>query len=98
MGLEIFEDPVGESIKARLMNFAAQKNKKPFHKIEPSVNRLSEVVSLTREAIEDCLDAEIGVFSSRGYEGDPIPVLFLAGLAHALDVIKGQASIIGKDQ
>ena len=94
---EIFNDPVGVNIKARLMNYASERYNKPYELIEPSVDRLDHIVSIVRDSIEDCLDAEIGVFSSRGYVGDSVPVLFLAGMAHALDVIKGEASIIGKD-
>lgn len=98
MKSNVFEDPIGVNIKARLINYASEKYKKPPEEITPSVERLDSIVEIVRESIEDCLDAEMGVFASRGYTGDSVPVLFLAGLAHALDVIKGEASIIGNDK
>lgn len=96
MGVEIFQDPVGQNIKARLMNYALENYKGKPKQLEESVDRTHRIIEIAREAIKDSLDAEISVLSFRHAEGDEVPLLFISGLMHAMDVINGKTSIIGK--
>jgi hypothetical protein len=101
MAIDIYQDPVGRAIKAKLMNYATTKYSDPVASIEASINNMAQIVAIVRDAIEDCLDAEIGCLSARGYVSpddteDKVPILFIAGLSHALDVIKGDHSLIGQ--
>jgi len=98
MGLEVFSDPVGTVIKARLMNYAMDKYGGTPENLEASVDRLSQIILITRKAIEDCLDAELDVLLTRNDYADtePVSVIFMAGINHSLDVIRGDESLIGK--
>lgn len=102
MDVNIYQDHVGQAIKAKLMNYAIGKFVDPPASIEASIDRMSTIVAIVREAIENCLDAEMGCLSSRGYLStedteEKVPIIFLAGLSHGLDVIKGNVSLIGRE-
>lgn len=100
MGVEIFDDPIGKGIKAKLMNYAAEHYSTPSDQLEAAVDRTHLIVGAAREACIEALETEISVMTFRNInsEKDVIPVLFLAGVLHALDVLKGKNSIIDTEQ
>lgn len=96
LGLNPFEDEVGNSIKARLISFAAEAYENPnLDRISQAIKQSASLVSVTRDAIEDFLRGEIEVLVFRQSQGEEIPTLFIAGCMHALDVIEGHGSVVG---
>lgn len=99
MGVEVFDDPVGQRIKALLMNYALEHYDSTPEKLEPGINQTHLIVGFTRQAIIDSLMAEVEVMSFRNVNGqNQIPTLFIAGLLHAADVAAGKGSIIGEGE
>lgn len=98
MGVEIFDDPVGQRIKSLLMNYALDNYKGAPESLEASVERTHLIVSFARQAALDSLNAEVEVMTFRNANEteSQIPVLFIAGLLHAADVIGGRGSVIGQ--
>ena len=96
MGIEIFRDPLGQSIKAKLMTYAAEHYSTPPEQLEAAVERTHLIVEAVKEACIDALESEISVMSFRNVNANEelIPVTFMAGVLHALDVIKTGTSII----
>jgi hypothetical protein len=99
MGIEIFKDPIGQGIKAKLMNYAAEHYSTPPEQLESAVDRTHLIVSAAREAIIEGLENEISIMTFRNInsESDEIPIMFIAGVLHALDVVKGGKSIMDMD-
>lgn len=100
MGVEIFEDPVGQRIKALLMNYAMEHYESTPEQLEPGIDRTHLIVSFARQAIIDSLMAEVEVMTFRNVNSKDhqIPTLFIAGVLHAVDVAGGKGSVIGKDE
>jgi hypothetical protein len=99
VGVEVFDDPVGQRIKALLMNYALEHYDSTPEKLEPGINQTHLIVGFTRQAIIDSLMAEVEVMSFRNVNGqNQIPTLFIAGLLHAADVAAGKGSIIGEGE
>jgi hypothetical protein len=96
MGLEVFSDSLGQGIKAKLMNYAAEHYSTPPEQLEAAVDRTHLIVGAAREACIEAIEGEISVMTFRNINADEdiIPVLFIAGVLHALDVLKGGKSII----
>jgi hypothetical protein len=92
---DAFLDPVGQSIKVRLINHVIEKYKKPPKDLEAAVERTANIVAVTREATIEALKGEVEVLGFKSAMGDGIPPMFFAGVLHALEVIQGQASMIG---
>lgn len=98
MGVEVFDDPLGQRIKALMMNYAIEKEPtRALDSIERSVNKTYRIVEFIRQATIDFLDAEADVLCFRQVMGDPVPVEFVSGILHASRVISGDNSIIGRD-
>ena len=100
MGVEIFEDPVGQRIKALLMNYAMEHYESTPEQLEPGIDRTHLIVSFARQAIIDSLMAEVEVMTFRNVNSQEhqIPTLFIAGVLHAVDVAGGKGSVIGKGE
>ena len=99
MGVEVFNDPVGQRIKALLMNYALEHYDSTAEKLELGINQTHLIVGFARQAIIDSLMAEVEVMTFRNFNDEhQIPTLFIAGLLHAVDVAGGQGSIIGKGE
>ncbi|CAB4157528.1 hypothetical protein UFOVP688_30 [uncultured Caudovirales phage] len=100
MGVEIFEDPVGQRIKALLMNYAMEHYESTPEQLEPGIDRTHLIVSFARQAIIDSLMAEVEVMTFRNVNSKDhqIPTLFIAGVLHAVDVAGGKGSVIGKGE
>lgn len=90
-----FLDPVGQSIKIRLINYVQERFKNPPKDLEAAIERTANIVAVTREATIEALKAEAEVLTFKQAFGDPIPPMFLAGVLHAIEVTQGQGSIIG---
>lgn len=96
MGIEIFDDPVGQRIKALLINYALYKDPtRSIKSIEASVDKTHQIVAFTRQACIDALSAEADVLCFRQVTGEPIPIDFVSGILHSAQVISGKDSIIG---
>lgn len=96
LGLDPFEDEVGQTIKQRLIGFASEAYENPnYDRIAQAVKQSSHVVAITRDSIEDYLRGESQVLLFRHANGEEIPTLFIAGVLHAIDVIEGRGSVIG---
>ena len=78
------------------MNYAAEHYSTPPEQLEAAVERTYLIVGAVKEACIDALESEISVMSFRNVDADQeiIPVTFIAGVLHALDVIKSGASVI----
>lgn len=78
------------------MNYAAEHYSTPPEQLEAAVERTYLIVGAVKEACIDALESEISVITFRNVNADQdvIPVTFLAGIMHALDVIKNGTSII----
>ena len=100
VGVEIFEDPVGQRIKALLMNYAMEHYESTPEQLEPGIDRTHLIVSFARQAIIDSLMAEVEVMTFRNVNSKDhqIPTLFIAGVLHAVDVAGGKGSVIGKGE
>lgn len=100
MGVEIFDDPVGQRIKALLMNYAMEHYDSTPEQLEPGINQTHLIVAFTRQAVIDSLMAEVEVMTFRNAndKGHQIPTLFIAGILHAADVANGKGSVIGKGE
>lgn len=100
MGVEIFDDPVGQRIKALLMNYAMEHYESTPEQLEPGIDRTHLIVTFTRQAIIDSLMAEVEVMTFRNANSKEhqIPTLFIAGVLHAADVAAGKGSVIGKGE
>ena len=98
VGVEVFDDPVGQRIKSLLMNYALENYSGKPESIEASVDRTHLIVSFARQAIIDSIMAEVEVMSFRNANSTDaqIPTLFIAGILHAADVASGKGSVIGK--
>ena len=97
MGVEVFNDPVGQRIKALLMNYAMEHYDSTPEQLEPGIDKTHLIVGFTRQAIIDSLMAEVEVMTFRNVNDEhQIPTLFIAGVLHAVDVAGGKGSIIGK--
>lgn len=96
MGLEVFDDPVGQRIKSLLMNYAMEKEpSRSVASIEKSVDKCHQIIAFVRQASIDALNAEADVLCFRQITGEEIPVEFVSGVLHAAEVIAGRNSIIG---
>lgn len=95
MGIEVFNDPVGQRIKALLMNYALETYSGSPKSIEASVDRTHQIVAFARQASIDALMAEADVLCFRQSSGENVPIEFVSGILHAADVIAGKNSIIG---
>ena len=99
VGVEVFNDPVGQRIKALLMNYAMEHYDKTPEQLEPGIDQTHLIVGFTRQAIIDSLMAEVEVMTFRNVNDEhQIPTLFIAGVLHAVDVAAGKGSVIGKDE
>lgn len=96
MGLEVFDDPVGQRIKALLINYAIHKDPtRSVKSIEASVDKTHQIVAFVRQASIDALNAEADVLCFRQVTGQTIPMDFVSGILHSVQVISGKDSIIG---
>ena len=97
VGVEVFNDPVGQRIKALLMNYAMEHYDKTPEQLEPGIDQTNLIVGFTRQAIIDSLMAEVEVMTFRNVNDEhQIPTLFIAGVLHAVDVAAGKGSVIGQ--
>jgi len=94
---DVFNDEIGQHIKIRLMNYALDKYKgHDLKDIENSINSAAKIIEIAREAIVERLKAESEVLTFKQYMGDEVPMLFIAGVLHALDTIEGKGSVIAE--
>jgi hypothetical protein len=99
VGVEVFNDPVGQRIKALLMNYAMEHYDRTPEQLEPGIDQTHLIVGFTRQAIIDSLMAEVEVMTFRNVNDQhQIPTLFIAGVLHAVDVAGGKGSVIGKGE
>jgi hypothetical protein len=99
VGVEVFNDPVGQRIKALLMNYAMEHYDRTPEQLEPGIDQTHLIVGFTRQAIIDSLMAEVEVMTFRNVNDEhQIPTLFIAGVLHAVDVAGGKGSVIGKGE
>jgi hypothetical protein len=99
VGVEVFNDPVGQRIKALLMNYAMEHYNRTPEQLEPGIDQTHLIVGFTRQAIIDSLMAEVEVMTFRNVNDEhQIPTLFIAGVLHAVDVAGGKGSVIGKGE
>ena len=97
MGVEVFDDPVGQRIKALLMNYALEHYDRSPEQLEPGIDQTHLIVGFARQAVIDSLMAEVEVMTFRNVNDEhQIPTLFIAGVLHAVDVAGGKGSVIGK--
>jgi hypothetical protein len=97
VGVEVFNDPVGQRIKALLMNYAMEHYDRTPEQLEPGIDQTHLIVGFTRQAIIDSLMAEGEVITFRNVNDEhQIPTLVIAGVLHAVDVASGKGSVIGK--
>jgi hypothetical protein len=98
VGIEIFDDPVGQRIKSLLMNYAMDHYEGKPESLEESIDRTHLIVSFARQAVIDSIMAEVEVMTFRNANSTDhqIPTLFIAGVLHAVDVAAGKGSVIGK--
>ena len=96
MGVEIFDDPIGQSIKAKLMNHAMSEYQTPVEKLEPAIDRTHLIVEYTRQAVIEALESEVSImlFRNVNSESSEIPIPFIAGVMHAIEVCKTGKSIV----
>jgi uncharacterized secreted protein with C-terminal beta-propeller domain len=96
MGIEIFDDSIGQSIKAKLMNHAMTQYKTPQKQLEEAINRTHLIVECSRMSMVEALESEVSVMLFRNVDADEalVPISFIAGVMHAIDVLKGVNSII----
>jgi hypothetical protein len=100
VGVEVFDDPVGQRIKSLLMNYALEHYDSTPEQLEPSIDRTHMIVGFTRQAMLDSIMAEVEVMTFRNVNSseNQIPTLFIAGILHAADVAAGMGSVIGKGE
>jgi hypothetical protein len=97
VGVEVFDDPVGQRIKALLMNYALEHYDRSPEQLEPNIDQTHLIVGFARQAVIDSLMAEVEVMTFRNVNDEhQIPTLFIAGVLHAVDVAGGKGSVIGK--
>jgi hypothetical protein len=97
VGVEVFDDPVGQRIKALLMNYALEHYDRSPEQLEPGIDQTHLIVGFARQAVIDSLMAEVEVMTFRNVNDEhQIPTLFIAGVLHAVDVAAGKGSVIGK--
>jgi type III secretory pathway component EscU len=96
MGVEVFHDSIGQRIKALMINYGLETTKLPIDKIEESVDKTHQIVSFSRQACVDVLNAEADILCFRQVMGDKIPMEFISGVIHASRVLSHDNSIIGK--
>lgn len=96
MGIEIFDDPIGQSIKAKLMNHAMSEYQTPVEKLEPAIDRTHLIVEYARQAVIEALESEVSIMLFRNVNSPDveIPVTFVAGVMHAIEVCKTGKSIV----
>jgi hypothetical protein len=96
MGIEVFDDSIGQSIKAKLMNHAINQYQTPPKQLEDAIDRTFLIVELSRAAMVEALESEVSIMLFRNVNAEEIivPVPFIAGVMHAVDVLKGDNSII----
>jgi len=97
VGIEVFDDPVGQRIKSLLMNYAMNHYQGKPESLEDSIDRTHLIVSFARQAVIDSMMAEVEVmtFRNANTKDFQIPTLFIAGVLHAIDVAQGKGSVIG---
>jgi hypothetical protein len=99
VGIEIFDDPVGQRIKSLLMNYAMDHYDRTPEQLEPGIDQTHLIVGFARQGVIDSLMAEVEVMTFRNVNDEQqIPTLFIAGVLHAADVAAGKGSIIGKGE
>ena len=100
VGIEVFNDPVGQRIKSLLMNYAMQNYDSTPEQLEPGIDQTHLIVTFARQAVVDSLMAEVEVMTFRNANSKEhqIPTLFIAGVLHAVDVASGKGSVIGKGE
>jgi hypothetical protein len=99
VGVEVFDDPVGQRIKALLMNYALERYDRSPEQLEPGIDQTHLIVGFARQAVIDSLMAEVEVMTFRNVNDEhQIPTLFIAGVLHAVDVAGGKGSVIGKGE
>ena len=96
MGIEIFDDLPGQRIKALMINHGLETTKLPQKKIEASVDKTHQIVTLTRQACVDVLEAEADVLCFRQVMGEAIPMEFISGVIHASRIMSADNSIMGR--
>lgn len=96
MGVEIFSDSIGQSIKAKLMNHAISQYKTPPKQLEEAIDRTHLIVECSRLSMVEALESEVSImlFRNANAEEALVPITFIAGVMHAIDVLKGANSII----
>ena len=97
VGVEVFDDPVGQRIKSLLMNYAMEHYDTPPERLEAGINGTHHIVALCRQAVIDSVMAEVEVmsFKNANSKEHQIPTLFITGVLHAVDVAAGKGSVIG---
>ena len=82
MGIEIFKDPIGQGIKSKLMNYAAEHYSTPSDQLEAAVERTHLIVGAAREATIEALENEISIMTFRNINAgeNEIPITFIAGV------------------
>ena len=98
VGIEVFNDPVGQRIKSLLMNYAIDHYEGKPDALEDSIDRTHLIFSFVRQAVIDSMMAEVEVMTFRNANSQEfqIPMLFIAGVLHAVDVASGKGSVIGQ--
>ena len=98
VGVEVFDDPVGQRIKSLLMNYALEHYDRSPEELEPGIDQTHLIVGFTRQAMIDSMMAEVEVMTFRNANSKDfqIPTLFIAGVLHAIDVATGKGSVIGQ--
>jgi hypothetical protein len=93
---EVFRDPVGQSIKSKLITYAAEHYSTPPEQLEAAVDRTHLIVQAARESCIDALESEVSIMTFRNINSDTeeVPITFIAGVLHAIDVIRGGKSIM----
>lgn len=96
MGIEIFDDSIGQSIKAKLMNHAIRQYKTPPKQLEEAIDRTHLIVECSRMSMVEALESEVSIMLFRNVNSEDalVPITFIAGCMHAIDVLKGANSII----
>jgi hypothetical protein len=82
-------DTIGQTIHSEMFNAALKQKPNADHKkLHDSIIRTSLSVGITRESIAKVLDTEVQALVSYRVLGDDIPLLFIAGLSAASDLVR----------
>ena len=84
-----WEDTVGQTIHSEMFNAAKkQKPDSDSEKLHKSIIRTSLSVGIARESIAKVIDAEVDALTTYRALGDEVPLMFIAGLLAAADLIR----------